>query len=40
MNGIDEHHRVVEGALYIWKSWWKSESEYLVLGRVRERKRV
>ena len=34
MNGIDEHHRVVEGALYIWKSgwivlWnvWKSESD-------------
>ena len=47
MNGIDEYHRVVEGALYIWKSWWivlwnlwKSESECLVLGRVRERKRV
>ncbi len=47
MNGIDGHHRVVEGALYIWKSgwivlWnvWKSESECLVLGRVCERKRV
>ena len=45
MNGIDEYHRVVEGALYIWKSWWIVlwnlwESECLVLGRVRERKRV
>ena len=36
MNGIDEHHRVVESVLYIWKSgcivlWnvWESESECL-----------